>query len=169
MIDSLLTIPAEIHWDLEIVSISFNVITIGIGFYIAIILNKKMGIATRQKEMLYKHIDCFSQLLDDIGRDIRNGTIVFEKAISTPYSIQTKLYALKKIVHKAYGEKTKCFDSSVTKLINLIYSLIELMDESDPDDKKRYTYNTDQIFAIDRMLSDCVNTILEMQIDINKM
>ena len=85
MIDSLLTIPAEVHWDVEIVSILFNVITIGIGFYIAIGLNKKIGIATRQKEMLYKYMEQFSEHLNDIERDIRNGTIVFDKAISIPY------------------------------------------------------------------------------------
>ena len=169
MIDSLLTIPAEVHWDIEIVSILFNVITIGIGFYIANGLNKKISIATRQKEMLYKYMDQFSEHLNDIDRDIRNGTIAFDKAISIPYSIQTRLYSLQKIVGSAYGKKASSFDSSVSKLIGLLFNLVEQLDESNLDDQRKYTYDSNQIFTIDNTLSDCSNMLLEMQIDINKM
>lgn len=169
MIDSLLTIPAKVHWDVEIVSILFNVVTIGIGLYIAIGLNKKIGIATRQKEMLYKYMDKFSEYLNDIERDIRNGTIEFDKAISIPYSVQTKLFSLQKIIGNAYGKKASKFDSSVTKLIGLLYILVEQLDESNLDNQRKYSYDSNQIFALEKTISDCSNMFLEMQIDINKM
>jgi hypothetical protein len=43
------------------------------------------------------------------------------------------------------------------------------LDESDLDDKRRYSYDSSQIFTLEKTLSDCFDMILELQIDINKM
>lgn len=169
MIDSLLTIPAEVHWDVEIVSILFNMITIGIGLYIAIKLNKKIGIATRQKEMLHRYIEQFSQCLNDIERDVFSGTISFKKAISVPYSLQMKLHSLHRIVLKTYGSKSAEFDLITMKLINQLFSLLESLDVTVPNASDDYVYDQDHVFSIDSSISECLNLMLEMQIAINIM
>lgn len=169
MVDSLLTIPAKLHWDVEIVSIIFNVTTICIGLYIAVILNRKIGIATRQKDMLNRYIEQYSQCLNDIERDVFSGTISFKTATSVPYSLQMKLQSLRRIVFKAYGRASTEFDLIAMTLSNQIFSLSVSLDTSVLNESDHYVYDQDQIISIENSVSECCNLMMEMQIAVNKM
>ncbi len=155
---------------IEIISLIINLLAVGLGYFIAGAQNKKLNIETRQKEMLNRRMDQFYEKLEDMELDIQKGSMEFNKAIWTPYSIQIRLYSLQRIVIKTYGNKgSRKFNLSVIKLINLIYELMVKLDESDLDDKRRYSYDSSQIFTLEKTLSDCFDMILELQIDINKM
>ena len=85
------------------------------------------GSKTRAGEIM----DQFYEKLEDMELDIQKGSMEFNKAIWTPYSIQIRLYSLQRIVIKTYGNKgSRKFNLSVIKLINLIYELMVKLDES---------------------------------------